>query len=492
MCVCWQALLLGLYPRGRKTAIFDVRVRVVRRIRALVTCGYSMEARREFLFSAMPILQLAFVEYVYNFVFDFMPVESRVLCIDSIISTSYATMCDQFRERCIHTGEESWSSITASANIQMDKLIRNMRMGPSSSQSCDADGKPVTVGTVIPMCTPSLPKKRRTAAAGGGNIGGRSRRGERELYMHPDAVIMSSTSEDTPLQPVDDQSQGHQQQSYTPGGLSIGVSSTMTTQPAAPLNPSLFDMHICMTDNLHLLYPSTDATAKEMQQIHALHRRLKITMLPACVSRYILFTGTYILLYLTRVCRDQQEALDKAYESNAIRASASRVMYVCTSCALSGKPVPLRPPMRYSMLHSRFTCLTCHRSQRARGQQQQRRDKGARLTTSDTSIVAIDMIGKVLYTSMDLPSSVWRCYIFCIKCANVHEVQDGPASNCPLSPHTVIPTCMSYHMMMSPGDPSNCTCTNLKKSDMTESRCHACLEGYQRFHGDQPVRVRCG
>ena len=305
------------------------------------------------------------------------------------------------------------------------------------------DGNLSAPGAVTPMCTPSLPKKRRTNM----NL---SARGERELCMHPDAVIMTTTCED------DDIAQAlypplitstapftappatmmttaaHTNMSCHHGlglGLGGGISSTMTTSLAAPLNPSLFDMHICVTDNLHLIYPSSNATPKEMQQIHALHRRLKIISLPVCIAR------------------DQQEALEKAFEGNAIRASAARVMYVCTSCALAGKPVPLRPPMRYSMLHSRFTCLTCHRSQRCRGQQQQRRDKGARLTTSDTSIMAIDMIGKMLYTSMDLLPSVWRCYVFCLQCAKVHEVQDGPASNCPLSLHTVMPACMSYHMI---------------------------------------------
>ena len=81
--------------------------------------------------------------------------------------------------------------------------------------------------------------------------------------------------------------------------------------------------------------------------------------------------------------------------------------------------------MRYSFLEQRFTCLTCHRCQRSLGHQQ-RRDKGARPSTSETSIICIDMIGKVLYTSMDLAPSVWRCYIFCIRCARVHEVRTVP------------------------------------------------------------------
>lgn len=86
---------------------------------------------------------------------------------------------------------------------------------------------------------------------------------------------------------------------------------------------------------------------------------------------------------------------------------------MCTSCALKGQPVPLRPSMRYSWLHKRFTCLTCHRCKRvgSKGQQQQRRDKGARPMTSSTSIVCIDMIGKVR-VCMCVPACVPCWYLY--------------------------------------------------------------------------------
>ena len=64
------------------------------------------------------------------------------------------------------------------------------------------------------------------------------------------------------------------------------------------------------------------------------------------------------------------------------------------------------------------------------------------------SIMCIDMIGKIVYCSMDLPQQhLWRCYIFCVRCACVHELQDGPAYMCPLSPAAQVPDCRSFHML---------------------------------------------
>lgn len=69
--------------------------------------------------------------------------------------------------------------------------------------------------------------------------------------------------------------------------------------------------------------------------------------------------------------------------------------------------------------------------------------------SEDTSILCINMIGKVLYTSTDLSPSVWRCYVFCIQCATIHEVQDGADAHvlCPLSQLPITGSSYSYHMM---------------------------------------------
>lgn len=455
VCSIVQALLMGLYPRGRKTAIFDVRVAISMRMRRLVTCGHDMQSRRSFLLGCIPLLQLAFAEYAYNFIVDYMPVEARALCINGIISTGYSTMCDQFRDRCLNTGEESWQSITSAANIYMDKLIRNMRMGPRASGGGGGGGD--DQWDIVPLCTSSLPKKKRGSQ--GVPVG-------QQDTIHHDEVVVHADGPPSSAPCGAPQPTTHQQQAsrpaiaYQQGQPVLGItsiSSKIKSCPQSPMDPSLLDMHVCTTDNLHLVYPNTGVSKREMAQVHALHRRVRICTLPEGVAM------------------EQQEALDRLYPSDPVKASSARIMYICSSCALAGKQVPLRPPMRYSLLNKRFTCLTCHRqaphhpphthsiwppssahtprhrSQRHRsGHQQGRRDKGAKLTSNGTSILCIDMIGKVVYTSMDLPIPLWRCYTFCIKCARVHEVQDGPPSLCPLSQPEVTPACHSYHMMAPP------------------------------------------
>lgn len=74
----------------------------------MVTSEYSLVDRRAFLLSNIHLVQLAFVEYLYNVLPDFMPVERDILSIDPVSCTGYSTICDQFREKCIKTGLENW------------------------------------------------------------------------------------------------------------------------------------------------------------------------------------------------------------------------------------------------------------------------------------------------------------------------------------------------------------------------------------------------
>lgn len=131
-------------------------------------------------------------------------------------------------------------------------------------------------------------------------------------------------------------------QGLVPGNSGGNMSSQVVKAPSLPLRPELLDMHICTTDNLHLVYGHM-ATPAEIRNIHALHRRLKVVHLPPSIAE------------------EQLQALEKHYLGCANKSLAAEVMYVCTSCALAGKPVPLRPNMRYSHLNRRFACLTCHR-----------------------------------------------------------------------------------------------------------------------------------
>ena len=344
LCSLVCALLLGLYPRGRKTAIFDVRVTIYTRMRELVTSGYNMEARRSFLLGCLPILQLAVAEYLYNFLQDYMPVEAKVLGIERSSSTGYSTVCDQFREKCIQTGGESWGVLSTAASTHMDKLVRNTRV---------CAGKMAQHDDTTTACTQA--KKRRSTSSFQYSTGKFSLG-----PSHGDVVMVNQWA----------MGDNH-------SSPSISNHPPLICMPEVPIRPVLLDMHVCYTDNLCRLYPSIRATPHELKLVHALHQRICIRRLPQDISM------------------EQQSVLDLRYHSDTVMSSAVRSMYICTSCALAGRATPLRQPMRYSMLNQRFTCMTCHRQQRAKGQQQQRRDKGAKLTSNDTSIICIDMIGKV-------------------------------------------------------------------------------------------------
>lgn len=507
ICTILQALLMGLYPRGRKSAVFDVRVEMVSRVRRLVTSEYNLETRRNFILSNIHLIQLSFVEYLYNVMPDYMPVECDILQVDHVACTSYSTICDQFRERCIKTGRENWEEMSAVASNQLDKLARCMKTIQNNQSrnmlyhyhhhnnnhyhhyqptlthhqlsttmaQCGGGGGGVSGGS-----SGSIGNKRKRGGdnglvKGGGGGGGSTwffglGGGEDYGECGEDDVIVleSSTSlhdehssgnnNDAIMTSISNQ--WHMMNNHIKGGAastntatsSFGVNSTsshVTTTPSVPLSQQLLDMHVCMTDNLHLLY-GDKFSAQDIKNTHALHRRVRIVELPYSVAE------------------EQMRSLENHYTGCVNKMEVAQVMYICTSCALAGRPIPLRPPMRYSYLHQRFTCLTCHRQVRKvtlckkastkqlMHHQQNRRDKGAKVSSDDTSIICINMIGKVVYTGMDLNQSLWRCYVFCISCSKIHEVQDGgDAHICsPLSQVAIPGSSYSYHMIGSQSIPS--------------------------------------
>lgn len=458
VCSLVTAMMLGLYPRGRKTAIFDVRVRIIRRMHELVTGCYSMDTRRTFILDNLPVLQLAFAEYAYNFIVDFMPVEADILGITPSIAVSYATTCDQFREKFILTGMETWEALSISANTQIDKLIRNMRMGPVQGVRAEHLGSEVSSGSIMPICTSSAPKKRRTASSsvasattmhhfyqtGGGDSSIQPRLmvgegdivllhdylgGHRQEGLLPPPLLpwVGTGRTGSNRYPIIAGDHHHTRLAETSTGVHChlggsGVSmlhKPMVSIPKAPVSSALLDLHVCRTDGLSKLYPSLPPA--DLAALQVLHTRVSISLLPQSIAM------------------EQQNSLERFFLGNCVRMAAARSIYICTSCALggefdvafvgsfcahtnmdpkTGKPTPLRPCMRYSLLSERFTCMTCHRHQRAKGQQQ-RRDKGAKLATSGTSIICIDMIGKVVRTGGDLAPALWRSvsciYTCCIR-----------------------------------------------------------------------------
>lgn len=362
-CSLVTAMMLGLYPRGRKTAIFDVRVRIIRRMHELVTGCYSMDTRRTFILDNLPVLQLAFAEYAYNFIVDFMPVEADILGITPSIAVSYATTCDQFREKFILTGMETWEALSVSANTQIDKLIRNMRMGPVQGARAEHPlGGEGSSCSIMPICTSSAPKKRRTAsssAASATTMHHFYQTGGGDSSMQPHLMVGEG---DIVL--LHDYLGGHRQDGFASGSHPAYASSLPTigrsspypiriaalagdhhhtrlaetstgvhchpsgsgasmlhkpivSIPKAPVSSALLDLHVCRTDGLSKLYPSLPPA--DLATLQVLHTRVSISLLPQSIAM------------------EQQNSLERFFLGNCVRMAAARSIYICTSCALGGE-----------------------------------------------------------------------------------------------------------------------------------------------------------
>lgn len=74
-----------------------------------------------------------------------------------------------------------------------------------------------------------------------------------------------------------------------------GLSSKVTSAPPQPLREELFDLHVSITDNLHLIHPKVQATQKEIKYIHALHRCSIFSLsLPVSLSLNVYLTDPHI------------------------------------------------------------------------------------------------------------------------------------------------------------------------------------------------------
>jgi hypothetical protein len=353
VCMLLHGLLLGLYPRGSRTAIFDVRVRLVASLRELMTHGNQhILGRQRFLMQNSSLIQLAFLEYANNFLPDYMPCEAQLLGMlhnnnTSKIVVHYTSMCDQFRERTISVGNESWSQLNHGASAQLDKLMRNSNVNHATNALRNCQAKPSQ---------------------------------DRNSAVHVQGLSMS----------MGINARSHSINFHLYNSQNANNHCQIIRVPKVPLPECMYDMHLCMTNNLQELYafhPEIQQHKHLVGHVHILHKRLHIAWLPSSLAN------------------EQRQVLERTYESCVIQQTCAKTLYVCTSCAIAGKPVPLRPSMRYNCEKKQFYCLTCHPNH------------------PTSSIVAIDMLGKVLHTSRDMPMASWRCYIFCVKCARVHEWQ---------------------------------------------------------------------
>lgn len=324
ICSLILALLLGLYPRGRKCAIFPVRMHLWRRVHSMLTLEYTRERSRKFLLKCMPLVQLAMAEYLYNVLSDYFPVECQSLHITLQTVTHATILCDLFREKAIQTGMEEWKAVTQVAQGSMDRLVRSLR------------------GIAHACKRPNL--------------------------------LKTTTS---------------------------NVSRSNSRVPR-----ELFDLRVCTTNNLHCLYPSLSKNDLLLAQL--LQNRLQIKLLPG------------------NIAGEQLEAWTHEYSGSCVRASTARTLLVCTSCALLGRQVSLCPRLRYSMKRQAYFCLQCHKTQPSQRQCEEEEEP-------QSSIVAIDMIGKVLCVNVGANPGTRKCYVFCLRCSKVHEMLDTAWNSCPFT-----------------------------------------------------------
>jgi hypothetical protein len=104
--------LLKLYPRGSKTPTFGARVNMVYRIQEIMEL--PQEDQMTFVTKYPSLVKLCLMEYCYNVLLDFFPVEYRIVCAHAsmqMYETTARVMFDTFRRDVINTGLEDWHTI---------------------------------------------------------------------------------------------------------------------------------------------------------------------------------------------------------------------------------------------------------------------------------------------------------------------------------------------------------------------------------------------
>jgi hypothetical protein len=109
---CLQILygtLLKLYPRGSKTPTFTARVNIVSRVQALME--QTQDEQMTFVTTYPALVKICLMEYCYNVLLDYFPVEYSIVCAHPsmvVYEMTARVMFDTFRRDVITTGLEEW------------------------------------------------------------------------------------------------------------------------------------------------------------------------------------------------------------------------------------------------------------------------------------------------------------------------------------------------------------------------------------------------
>jgi hypothetical protein len=117
--------LLRLYPRGSKTPTFNARVNLVVRIQTLLE--QSQKEQMQFVEKFPALIKLCLMEYCYNVLLDFFPVEYALVCTHPsmpLYDTAARVMFDTFRRDVISTGLEEWDIMDAKAASSIERCMR--------------------------------------------------------------------------------------------------------------------------------------------------------------------------------------------------------------------------------------------------------------------------------------------------------------------------------------------------------------------------------
>ena len=132
-----MGLMLGLYPQCSKRPGFNMRVRIVRAIRVLLTS--STQVQTEFILKHVSLLRLSMVEYFANVLDLYCPVEFQLLQKHVNVG-AYVNLCrsscDLFRVNNLSDNIQQqstkasldWAQLDLMAFKMTDKIIRSTRV----------------------------------------------------------------------------------------------------------------------------------------------------------------------------------------------------------------------------------------------------------------------------------------------------------------------------------------------------------------------------
>ena len=134
VCLCLlYGTLLQLYPRSSKSPTFASKVKILVRIWDLN--NKTSPEKVTFINEHINLIKLCCMEYCYNVLHDYLPVELKALMSQPGMReycNNAGVMFDAFRRDCIFTGDEDWDTLDSYCRGIIDRCYRTSRVRPAS------------------------------------------------------------------------------------------------------------------------------------------------------------------------------------------------------------------------------------------------------------------------------------------------------------------------------------------------------------------------